>query len=404
MKGFDKKKGTVRSASSKSAGKYFTAVTSLVTVLLFFGILITLGCFLIFSEKQEFSENQNRYLAKLPALSVKNIYNGRFTSGISDYLSDHFPGHDGWVKASTAVDLAAGKRELGGIYIAGDRLAEKIPYPDMEKVQRSIDGIRTFAADNGGEEGMPVYVLIVPTQAEIYKDELPAFAPNPDQQQFIEEVYSSLSDVAVTIDIYGTLYANRDEYIYYRTDHHWTTRGAFMAYTAAGKKMGYTPLTEDAYDIEHAGSGFLGTFYSKSLYGGVKSDSLDLWLPADGRENERVEILSAIGKEPEVHKGMYFREFLEVKDKYSVFFGTNQPVVTVKTGRPGGKLLVFKDSYAHCFVPFLTAHYSEITMVDMRYINMSYKDIIDVDRYDSALFLYNASTFMGDENLRKLAF
>lgn len=397
-----KKGRTAGAASSKSAEKYFTAVTSIITVLLFFGTLITLGCVLIFSEKQDFSETQNRYLAKPPTLSVKNIYNGRFMSGVADYVSDHFPGHDSWVKASTAMELAEGKRELGGIYIAGDRLAEKIPVPDPEKVQRSIDGIRKFIEDTDSD--VPVYLLIAPTQAEIYKDELPRFAPNPDQQSFIEEVYSSLSDVAVTVDVYGSLYANRDEYIYYRTDHHWTTRGAFIAYTAAGKKMGYTPLTEDSYDIEHAGSGFLGTFYSKSLYSGVKADILDLWLPVDGKGNERVEITSAIGEDPAVHEGMYFREYLDVKDKYSVFFGTNQPLVTVKTGHPGGRLLIFKDSYAHCFVPFLTAHYSEITMVDLRYINMSYKDIIDMDRYDSVLFLYNASTFMSDENLRKLSF
>ncbi|MDE6592009.1 MAG: hypothetical protein K2K57_02955 [Oscillospiraceae bacterium] len=395
MKRTDKK---VQRATSQSYGRYFSAVTSIVTVLLFFGTLIALGCITLFSEKSDFSETQNRYLAKFPKITVKNYFNGSFMTDTADYVSDHFAFHDSWIKVNTALDMLSGKRELNGIYITGERMAEKITPPNAERTEKSISGIRKFAEENE----LPVYLLIAPTQAEIYRDELPAFAQSPDQQQFIEDVYEQLSDVAVTIDVYGTLYANREDYIYYRTDHHWTTAGAFTAYTAAGKKMGYTPLGEDSYDIEHAGDGFLGTFYSKSLWDGVKPDTLDLWLPTDGKGVRSVKIYSAIGQEPVSHEGMYFREFLDVKDKYSVFFGTNQPMITVDTGREGDRLLIFKDSYAHCFVPFLTAHYSKITMVDLRYINMSYKDIIDVSDYDCALFLYNASTFMSDENLKKL--
>lgn len=387
-------------SNNVTAGKYFYAVTSIVTCLLFFGTLITLGCVTAFSEKKEFSETKNERLAKFPQFTAKKVYNGTFTDGVEEFLSDHFVGHDGWITVKTAAELLEGKRESNNIYILKNRLVEKIPEPDMTVSEKSVNGIKKFAEDN---DIIP-YVMIVPTQAEIYRDELPANAPNPDQQAFISEIYSQLGGSAATIDVYSALSANRDEYIYYRTDHHWTTRGAFIAYTAAGKRMDLTPLTEDHYDIEHAGRDFRGTFYSKVLYDSVEPDTLDIWISSGKKNEPTVEIFSAFGEEPKIHEGMYFREYLDVKDKYSTFFGTNQPMVTIRTGNEGGKLLIFKDSYAHSFVPFLTEHYSEIVMVDLRYIQMSYKQLIDVSEYDSVLFLYNASTFMSDENLKKLMF
>lgn len=375
-------------------------IASIATVLLFFGILVGFGLVTVFSEKESFSETQNRKLADFPKISGKNIYSGKFTTGVEDYISDHFAGHDRWIAAKTVAELLSGKRERNDIYILDDRLVEKIAEPDMDEVSKSAMGIKQFAEDN---HILP-YVMIVPTQAEIYKSELPANAPNPDQQAFINDVYSMLDGSAVPIDVYSVMSANKDSYIYYRTDHHWTTQGAFLAYTAAAKKMDITPLSVGDYDIDHASDSFKGTFYSKVLYEGIEPDSIDIWLPADREEEPEVEIYSTFGADPEIHEGMYFREYLDVKDKYSTFFGTNQPMITIRTGNKGGRLLVFKDSYAHCFVPFMTEHFSEITMVDLRYIQMSYKDIIDVSDYDKVLFLYNASTFMSDRNLKKLMY
>ena len=100
---------------------------------------------------------------------------------------------------------------------------------------------------------------------------------------------------------------------------------------------------------------------------------------------------------------MYFKEFLDKKDKYSTFFGSNQPIVTVKTDAPKDtKLLIFKDSYAHCYVPFLAQHYSEITMIDLRYMNEAYSKAINVNDYDQVLFLYNGATFATESNIKKL--
>lgn len=386
--------------NTAASEKKLTIIVNLVTVILFFGTLMTFACITAFSEKETFSENQNRNLASFPEFSAKKLFSGAYTDGIETFVSDHFAGHDKWITVKTALDMLSGKREANNIYILKNRLVEKIAEPDMEIVDKSILGIRKFAEDNN----ITPYLMLIPTQAEIYKDELPPDAPNPDQQEFIGYVYGALEGCTAPIDVYSVLSANRKDYIYYRTDHHWTTRGAFLGYTAAAKKLDLIPLTEADYDIEHAGKDFRGTFYSKVLYDGVEPDTLDLWLPSVKTHEPVLEITSVFGEAPAVHEGFYFREYLDVKDKYSTFLGPNQPMVTIKTGNDGGKLLMIKDSYSHSMAPFLAAHYSEITLIDLRYIQMSIKQLVDVSEYDRVLIAYNVSTFMSDENVKKLMF
>ncbi|MGN0666902.1 MAG: DHHW family protein [Huintestinicola sp.] len=388
------------SGSGQRPSKTFSIAVNLITVLSFFGLLFLLAGVTAFSEKREFSETENRNLASFPKLSGKKVFSGAFMDGIEEYITDHFAGHDGWITLKTELELLSGKREQNDIYILKNRLVEKVKEPDDEVVGKSISGINRFAEEND----IPVFVMIVPTSAEIYSDELPANAPNLDQKTFIENVYSQLDDSIVTLDAYSQMMSNKNQYIYYRTDHHWTTRGAYLVYAAAGKKMGYTPVPESAFDIDHASSEFRGTFYSKVLYDGIETDTIDLWLPSESDDMLQVEIVSGMDEEPDVYDSMYFREYLDVKDKYATFLGPNMPVVNIRTGSSGGKLLVFKDSYAHCYAPFLACSYSEITLVDLRYIQLSYKSLIDVSQYDQVLFLYNASGFSQDENLKKLMF
>ncbi len=375
-------------------------VVNLVTCIVFFGILIAFPIITIFSPKESFSDIENRTLQSMPKASAKTIYDRSYMNKLETYISDHFAGRTDWIKVKTAVETLAGKYERNGIYILDDRLVEKINEPDYAAIDKSISAINTFAEKNN----VPVYFMLVPTSAEIYRDKLPESAPNASQRDLINYTYGGLSKSISTIDVYSAMQAGKFDYTYYRTDHHWTTGGAYLAYEAAGKKMGYEPVPKEMYDVEHASDAFLGTFYSKALYDGVEKDTLDIYHCVGGSEITEVLVTSEYGKEPESYDSMYFREYLDVKDKYSTFLGTNQPLVTIKTNNKGGKLLMFKDSYAHCYVPFLTQHYSEITLVDMRYIQMSYKSVVNPEEYDQVMFLYNASSFMTDVNIRKLAY
>lgn len=376
------------------------SVVNLVTCIVFFGILIAFPIITAFTPKKAFSDIENRTLQSMPEASAKTIYDRSYMNKLETYISDHFAGRTDWIKAKTAVETFVGKYERNGIYILKDRLIEKIEEPDYTLVDKNLEAINKFSEVNN----LPVYFMLVPTSAEIYRDRLPESAPNVNQREFINYVYGGLSKNISTIDVYSVMQSEKFNYIYYRTDHHWTTRGAYHAYETAGKKMGYEPIPLEMYDIEHASDSFQGTFYSKALYDGIEKDILDIYHFNGGSNVTDVLITSEYGKEPAEYDSMYFREFLDVKDKYSTFLGTNQPLVTIKTNSEGGKLLMFKDSYAHCYVPFLTQHYSEITLVDMRYIQMSYKNVVNPEDYDQVMFLYNASSFMTDNNIRKLIY
>jgi len=375
-------------------------IPSLVNCIVFFGILAALPIITAVLPKKDKSEIENKTLQKMPEFSAEAVYDRSYMNNLENYVSDHFAGRIGWIKARTVLETSFGKRERNGVYILKNRLAEIIPEPDYAAIDKTTAAVNKFAEEND----VPVFFMIVPTSAEIYADELPKNAPNPNQREVIDYAYRSFGKGITTLDVYPTMMSNRFDYIYYRTDHHWTTYGAYLAYAAAGKKMGYTPLSLDEYDIEHASNEFRGTFYSKALYDNVEKDTIDIYYPTEGENVEEVIITRSIDDEPERYTDMYFRDFLDKKDKYSTFLGTNSPIVTIKTGSSGGRLLVIKDSYAHCFAPFLTRHYSEITLVDLRYIQMSYKNLFDPEDYDQVLFLYNCSSFMSDVNLRKLAY
>ncbi len=362
-------------------------------------MLVILGAVTFFSEKVDFSENANKYLTSFPSLTTRTYFTGSYTDDIDDYVSDHFALHDTLIRIKSTFELYLGKTEQNGVYILSDRIVEHVEDPDEAALSKNLTGIITFAESHD----MPVYMMLVPTSAEIYADELPNNAQNLDQRAFMDTVKDTLGNSVDFIDVYTALMSEKDSYIFYRTDHHWTTYGAYISYVAAARKMGYEALSESAFDIEHASDNFNGTFYSKVLYEGITSDSIDLWHLTDVENDITVEIYSSFDEEPIVYDSIYFRDYLSVKDKYSVFLGTNQPLVTIKTGSSGGKLLIFKDSYANSYIPYLLSHYSEITLVDLRYIQISINDVIDVDSYDSTLILYNVSGFIDDENLKKLS-
>ena len=370
-----------------------------VSAVVFLAILIILPLATLFSHKEYFSETENRKLAEFPKFSMKTVMDKSFMNGFETYISDHFINRLGWIETKTGIELALGKKELNGIYIADERLMEKLPTIDYSAIDKSVDAINKFSENNSS---VPVYCLLAPTSAGIYMDELPKNAPQEDQKALIDYVYGNLNDNITTIDVYNILYTMKDEYIYYRNDHHWTSLGAYYAYNATIQKLGFSPIVYDKYDIEHASDSFKGTFYSTSLYDKVKADTIDIY-----RYDEGANVTDYIvndGKSETEYDSIYFRDYLTQKDKYSTYLGPNQPLVTIKTDvHNDKKLLVIKDSYAHCFAPFLTQHYSEITLIDLRYIGVSAEDVVNISNYSQVLVLYNASTFSTDDNVKKLS-
>ena len=365
----------------------------------FFAMLavFTLATYLM--PKSSFSELENRALASPPPFGVDSIFDKSFMDQTEKYLADHVFLREPIAKAKTSIELAIGRREIGGVYVCDDRLIENIAQPDAETSASNASAINTFAAKYG--ETLPTTVMLVPTAAAINSAHLPPFAVTVDQAAYIRDFYDQLENVN-TVDVYTALSANQQNELYYRTDHHWTSYGAYVGYTALAKPLGFKAATEDMFNVEHVSHDFLGTLYSKALTGEQFADQIDLYTYASG--DPVTDVIRYVGKNKQTYSSIFFRENLDGKDKYTVFLGQNNALINIKTNVANGKkLIVFKDSYANSALQFLTLHYEEIAVVDLRYMNMPLSDYLDLADYDQALFLYNVGTFTSDGSLRKVA-
>lgn len=367
----------------------------IVNAAVFFALLCVLCLATVLAKKTDFSELENRYLADSPKLSAKEWFSGEYSEGLSKYSREHFSLRPKWIALRTRIERGLGKNEINGVYFANERLCEAAEKIDYSKIDKSIAAINSFGEGLGGR----LSVMIVPTSAQIYADSLPSYSPEQEQRKMISYVYSALGEEIQPIDVYDSLMRARGDYIYYRTDHHWTAYGAYTAYCECMRRLGYSPVSLDSITVEHASHDFLGSYYSKVLTDEVEPDTIDFYT-SGGAQVTNVRITKANGEILE-RDSVYFRENLEKKDKYQCYLGENVPLVEIESNAGGGKVLIIKDSYANSFVPFLSKHFSKVDAVDLRYM-MRPEDYVDPSEYDRILILYNASTFSADANVVKL--
>ena len=369
--------------------------------------------------KKEKSENENRYLADFPSAinekkletaknpadvwnSVKWKYiNDRsghaFKDDFETYLSDHIVGREDWVKASNRIQTLSGKKEINGVYTLDNQMIQTFKEYNADDVNNSIYAMNAFAERFPDKQ---MFFMLAPTVQEFCSGKIPSYEGLLSEKTFIDDCYKKLRNISA-IDCRSFLASNSDEYIYYRTDHHWTSLGAYYAYQSAAKLLGYTAYGYGSFNIETASSDFRGTLYSKTLDDSIPADNIDYYTLS--KNEPKVKMTCINGSEVKEYDSLYVRDFLNEKDKYSSFTGSNVPIVEIETDVDTDKtLLIIKDSYAHSLVPFLSKHYSKITMVDMRYINTSLNDLINLDDYSQVLFMYNAVTFAEDGNITKL--
>ena len=319
----------------------------------------------------------------------------RFYRCLAEYSREHFALRTRWISLRTRLERIAGHDEVNGVYISDGRYFEVAEDIDYDAVDRTVEALNSFSDKCGGK----LSVMLVPTSAQIYADRLPSYSKDQEQRKMINYVYENLDEDIGKINVFDSLMRERDGYIYYRTDHHWTTYGAYVAYTVCMNRFGYDPVTLDKINVEHASHSFYGSYYSKVLSEEAEPDTVDFYT-SGGAEVKSVKITRADGTTEE-RDSVIFREYLEKKDKYLCFLGENVPLIEITSDAGGGSILIIKDSYANCFVPFLTKHFSKVTVVDLRYM-MDLSDYCDPAEADRILLLYNASTFAGDRNIVKL--
>lgn len=370
--------------------------------------------------KQERSENENRTLAEFPDIvnhtkmdkaesfgdvmgAIKWDYitvrdKNSWMDDFEEYFSDHLAGREEWVRVRNEIEMLAGKKEINGVYTLDDQMIQVFKEYDEETVLKSLNAMNQFAETH---PDMQVSLMLAPTAQELFSSEIPTYAGYLSEKSFIDECYKKMNGIT-TIDCLSFLSGHKDDYVFYRTDHHWTSLGAYYAYCAAAKTLGYSSYGLDSFNIETASSSFRGTLYSKTLDNSITPDSIDYYMLSSGEPKVKMTVYD--GRKETVYDSLYVRSYLDVKDKYSSFTGSNSPLVTIETDVDNGRnLLLIKDSYAHSLVPFLSKHYSKITMVDMRYINTDLNNLIDLSEYQQAMFMFNVVSFSSDLHVKKIA-
>lgn len=343
---------------------------------------------------RDFSQQENRPLQQMPALSAKALVSGKFMKEFETYVTDQFVLRDEWIALKSTTERAVGKKENNSVFFgAQDTLLARFDQPDEARLSGNLDYVSQFAQ----KAGVPVYFSLIPGPATIWADCLPTGAPNYDQKQIIDRAATAAG--ATWFDSYTPLWTHRTEDIFYRTDHHWTSLGAYYGYTALAEAMGLTPVPLSAYTKTTVSEEFYGTVFSSSGVRWVKPDTMDTYVPDTG-----ITVTSYTydnkGLPVEEPRALYVKSFLDLKDKYSMFLGGQQPLGVVRTQNSDApKLLLVRDSYTDSMVPFLTPHFSEIHVVDLRYYKLSISDYIAKNGIDSAVVLYSVPNFSSDSNL-----
>lgn len=344
------------------------------------------------SHQRTYSPVEKRELQTRPEISITKVLDGRFQKKYESYLRDQFPGRDHWVSFQTDMELFMGKNEIHNVYIGKNHyLLEHYTEKefDPQQISKNLQALEKFVGK--AKQNADVHVMMVPTKSWVLREKLPAFAPHYKEQKFYDALQQKLEKEDVLISVEPVLDAHKEEEIYYRTDHHWTTLGAWYAYEQYTKAVGGDlQRAQGKKKFRCISKDFYGTTYAKINYA-RQADKIEIYEPAD-----KLRVVYNMGEKKT--KTLYDVSFLKTADQYSVFTGGNQAVLEITGGIKNGKtLLLIKDSFANSILPFLAEDYEKLVVVDLRQLNVSGDRLLEMFSPTDILILYNSAQFAQDK-------
>lgn len=344
------------------------------------------------SHQRTYSLVEKRELQTRPEISITKVLDGRFQRKYESYLRDQFPGRDHWVSFQTDMELFMGKNEIHNVYIGKNHyLLEHYTEKefDPQQISKNLQALEKFVGK--AKQNADVHVMMVPTKSWVLREKLPAFAPHYKEQKFYDALQQKLEKEDVLISVEPVLDAHKEEEIYYRTDHHWTTLGAWYAYEQYTKAVGGDlQRAQGKKKFRCISKDFYGTTYAKINYA-RQADKIEIYEPAD-----KLRVVYNMGEKKT--KTLYDVFFLKTADQYSVFTGGNQAVLEITGGIKNGKtLLLIKDSFANSILPFLAEDYEKLVVVDLRQLNVSGDRLLEMFSPTDILILYNSAQFAQDK-------
>ena len=371
---------------------------------IFFAIFMTVWVVIVIINfiwpKQVFSEEENRMLATIPRFSFESFVNGYYLNGVNDYINDHFAFRNFYLKLNSWWEVSVmGKKENNGVYIGKDGyLFEKFKYNDNEKENANTNTeIISDFTNKMKEQNVPTYFVLVPNSIYINNDKLPNNVEVSNQEEIINQIYGKTENTNNINVIESLKKENKKKQLYFKTDHHINSDGAYVIYREYCKATNIAIKEIDNFNRVTVSNDFLGTFDSKAQLLNQQPDELFVY-----KNQNNTNIKEAI-YDKQTTNSIFNEEYLKGKDKYSYFLNGNNSRAIIKTNVNNNKrLLVIKDSYAHIMSQFLCQNYSEVHFLDPRYTNFDYVEYAKENGITDVLFLYNVSTFVQDTNLKKI--
>ena len=367
--------------------------------------------------QNEYSPSEKRILADFPKVlsddsdsksfgenfldGYKTVASGEFGKGFETFFADHFPDRKLWVGTNAYANLFEGNNGANGVYYCGDGYLINKPVPEDNKISDNLEMLTDFKSDIGST---PMTAMFVPSTGYIVSDKLPLIHNSYNDDRYLDDINSVLNDADIaTVDLrdsFKTAYNNGDQ-LYYKTDHHWTTRGAYVAYKQLCNKLGLEATPESEFNIEKY-ENFYGTTYSKGGFWFNQPDTVEVWNnPKNTGDN--ISVLIRDGNKEKSQNSMFFHEHDSDDDKYPIFIDGNHAYteITNKNAK-NGTIIVVKDSFSHCMAPFLAENYKKVILVDMRYNSLDITALTQREKPEQVLVLYGIDNFAEDTDLGHL--
>lgn len=353
----------------------------------FFCLLLAVSALIgLLMPDRYYSEREKRTLTQKPKFTVADFISGKFSDNLESYLTDQVPLRDDRVPLKTYMELAVGKRESGGIYLCKDQyLMDKFTSYSKKQLAANAAALADLQ-EKLAAEGVSMNTILVPVAAQVLADKLPAYAPAADYAA----IFQVLTDAGVdTVNVWSTLAAHSGENIYYRTDHHSTSLGAYYAYCA------WRDIEPAAYEWtqEVLCDDFYGTTWNKVSLPSVPAEEITAWYKHINRS------VSYNNGQYETDS-IYERKYLSGSDQYAVFLNSNQAQTVIEGSGKNGKLLLIKDSYGNTFSQFPVEDYAEVHVLDLRFFKGDVAEYARENGITDALVLYGVQNFVKDTNLR----
>lgn len=382
---------TEKTEKPNSKKRRITAVCAVTTVV-FFVIVFGVLALAIAIPDREKSESENRVLKQFPSVSLSSIFDGSFMKNFETYFNDQFPFRDKLIGFKTDFERALGKTNENGVYIGKDGFLFEAPAKvQKKKITELTNAIAAFSKSN---RKLKRAFILSPNSSDILTDKLPTALSLPNRSgafKTIQKAFSSFTWVDCK-----TAFEKREDKteLFYRTDHHWTTRAAYIAFKGLATEWGLDTKGK-GYAYYTVSDSFQGTLSSSAAVND-SADKIEICVPKNQAGKYTV-LYESSGRKTAT---LFENEKLGQKNQYEVFLGGNYDKVIISTtAETTATLLLFKDSYANCLIPMLTPYFSKIVVIDPRYFSDSLKGVMSETQFTHVLFVYNMDTFLGDTSL-----